>query len=106
MADVRSRTNCSVDCYMLALINILSVVCIQEFATRRSEQIHPHKVCEIFVQWLAMWAVRLLPFLPQKISALPTLYSDGGKRAWRRKYAPDGLMTLRGDRLTSGQPLT
>ncbi|KAF1786675.1 Mature-T-Cell Proliferation I type [Phytophthora cactorum] len=28
--------------------------------------------------------MRLLPFLPQKISALPTLYSDGGKRAWRR----------------------
>ncbi|KAG7390960.1 hypothetical protein PHYPSEUDO_006095 [Phytophthora pseudosyringae] len=50
-----------------------------------------------FLQWLAMWAVWLLPFLPQKIGALPTLYAAtvesvrGGEI-----YAPDGLMTPRG----------
>ncbi|RLN44916.1 hypothetical protein BBJ29_001833 [Phytophthora kernoviae] len=50
-----------------------------------------------FLQWLAMWAVWLLPFLPQKIGALPTLYAAtvesvrGGEM-----YAPNGLMTLRG----------
>jgi NAD(P)-dependent dehydrogenase (short-subunit alcohol dehydrogenase family) len=50
-----------------------------------------------FLQWLAMWAVWLLPFLPQKIGALPTLYAAtvpsvrGGEM-----YAPGGWMALRG----------
>lgn len=49
------------------------------------------------LQWLAMWAVWLLPFLPQKIGALPTLYAAtvesvrGGEI-----YAPGGWMTLIG----------
>uniref|UniRef100_H3GJP2 WW domain-containing oxidoreductase n=1 Tax=Phytophthora ramorum TaxID=164328 RepID=H3GJP2_PHYRM len=50
-----------------------------------------------FLQWVAMWAVWLLPFLPQKVGALPTLYAAtvesvrGGEI-----YAPNGLMALRG----------
>lgn len=50
-----------------------------------------------FLQWLAMWAVWLLPFLPQKIGALPTLYAATveGVRGGEL-YAPNGLMTLRG----------
>ncbi|KAF1776678.1 hypothetical protein GQ600_5245 [Phytophthora cactorum] len=61
-----SRTNCSVDCYMLALINILSV----EFATRRSEtNTSAQSLRDSCSGWLCG-------------HALPTLYSDGGKRAW------------------------
>ncbi|KAG7397062.1 hypothetical protein PHYBOEH_001340 [Phytophthora boehmeriae] len=49
------------------------------------------------LQRLAMWMVWLLPFLPQRIGALPTLYAAtvesvrGGEM-----FAPSGLMTLRG----------
>ncbi|GMF09194.1 unnamed protein product [Phytophthora lilii] len=50
-----------------------------------------------FLQWLAMWAVWLLPFLPQKVGALPTLYAATVKSVQGGEmYAPDGLMTLRG----------
>ncbi|ETO73881.1 hypothetical protein F444_10220 [Phytophthora nicotianae P1976] len=50
-----------------------------------------------FLQWLAMWAVWLLPLLPQKIGALPTLYAATVDSVLGAEmYAPDGLMTLRG----------